>query len=108
LIEKAWKDPEFKRQVVADPKGMLETHLGRKLPSNLTITIHEEDSQTLHFTLPCVPSNVSELSDEDLERVSGETEVFVNVAIGVVLGTLIGTAAGTIGAGAAVGVAKGW
>ena len=24
LIEKAWKDPEFRKEVVRDPKGMLE------------------------------------------------------------------------------------
>lgn len=29
LIEKCWKDPEFKKVVVNDPKGMLERHTGR-------------------------------------------------------------------------------
>ena len=33
LIEKCWKDPAFRKEVVSDPKGMLEKHLGRKLPS---------------------------------------------------------------------------
>jgi hypothetical protein len=32
LIEKCWKDPAFRKEVVSDPKGMLEKHLGRELP----------------------------------------------------------------------------
>jgi hypothetical protein len=52
LIEKAWKDPEFRKDVVRDPKGMLEKHLGTKLPAQLQILIHEEDSNTLHFSIP--------------------------------------------------------
>ena len=76
LIEKCWKDPEFKKQVVTDPKGMLERHIGQKLPEDLKIFIHEEDANTLHFSLPPAPSNAMELSDEDLEKVAGGTEFF--------------------------------
>ena len=101
LIEKAWKDPEFKREVVADAKGTLERHLGRKLPANLTIVVHEEDQNTLHFSIPPAPSNVSELSDDELESVSGGTEIVVmatlvvaTVVAGSAVGTAIGTAAG--------------
>ena len=100
--------PGVQRQVVADPKGMLEKHLGRTLPPNLTITVHEEDSNTLHFSLPPAASSVSELSDDELEKVSGVTEVIVDVAIGVVIGTVLGTAAGSVGASAAVTASKGW
>jgi len=71
LIEKCWKDPEFKKQVVSDPKGMFERHIGRKLQADLKIFIHEEDANTLHFSLPPAPSNVAELSNEDLEKVAG-------------------------------------
>ena len=77
LIEKCWKDPEFKKQVVSDPKGMLERHIGQKLPADLKIFVHEEDANTLHFSLPPAPSNTMELSDEDLEKVAGGTELFV-------------------------------
>jgi len=31
LIAKAWKDPEFKKRVVTDPKVTFETHFGTKL-----------------------------------------------------------------------------
>jgi hypothetical protein len=38
LITKCWKEPEFRKQVTGDPKGMLEKHLGQKLPENLKIS----------------------------------------------------------------------
>ena len=71
LIEKSRKDPEFKRKVVSDPKGMLEEHTGQKLPSQVKIFIHEEDANTLHFSIPAPPANFSELSDDQLEKVAG-------------------------------------
>jgi hypothetical protein len=73
LIEKCWKDPEFKKAVVSDPKGMLEKQLGRKLPEQVKIFVHEENANTLHFAIPPAPSDVTELSDADLDNVAGGT-----------------------------------
>jgi hypothetical protein len=96
LIEKCWKDSEFKKAVVGDPKGTLERHIGRKLPVNLRIFIHEEDANTLHFALPPTISNVTELSDQELEKVAGGTEV-------VLIATLISCVAV-----ATAGQGRGW
>ena len=70
LIEKAWKDPNFRKEVLRDPKGVFEKYAGRTLPGELNIYVHEEDVNTLHFSIPA-PSSVAELSDEDLEKVAG-------------------------------------
>jgi len=86
LIQKAWKEPEFRKQVVRDPKGMLEKQLGKKLPENLKIYIHEEDANTLHFTVPPAPTNLAELSDEELEKVAGGTEM-VSAIVSAVIAT---------------------
>ncbi|WP_058186930.1 Blp family class II bacteriocin [Terracidiphilus gabretensis] len=112
LIEKSWKDPEFKRQVVSDPKGMFEKHLGQKLPEKLKIFIHEEDANTLYFSIPPAPSNLNELSDEDLEKVAGGTDIFatlivaaqigITLAMGATVGATVGAAAGSL-IGTAVG-----
>ena len=91
----------FRKEVVSDPKGMLEKHLGRKLPEQVKIFIHEEDANTLHMSIPPVPANVSELSDEDLEKVAGGTDVFIVTALGMTVGI--------VGAGLVkAGVEGGW
>src|SRR5215469_8639782 len=92
LIEKAWRDPVFRKDIVKDPKGMLEKHTGQKLPGQLRIYVHEEDANTLHFSIPSPPSNLNELSDEDLERVAGGTDLvgtLVFAAIGITIGSAV-------------------
>jgi hypothetical protein len=81
LIEKCWKDPEFKKQVISDPKGMLERHIGQRLPAAINIFIHQEDANTLHFSIPPAPANLTELSEDDLERVAGGTDIGITVIV---------------------------
>ena len=88
LIEKAWKDPEFRKEVIADPKGLLERTLGQKLPEQVRIFVHEEDAFTLHLSIPPVPANVAELSDEELEKVAGGTDIVVVTAVVVAIATV--------------------
>jgi Nitrile hydratase, alpha chain len=106
LIEKCWRDPDFKKQVISDPKGMLERHTGQKLPEQIKIFIHEEDANTLHFSIPAAPSNLTELSDDDLERVAGGTELIVGVIAGTA--AVVGAVATAASATAAVTLKKGW
>ena len=98
LIEKCWKDPEFKKAVVSDAKGMLERQMGQKLPPQVRIFVHEEDANTLHLTIPPAPANVTELSDADLENVAGGTDVVLTVVAATIAlagSGLISAAAGT-------------
>jgi hypothetical protein len=107
LIEKCWKDPDFKKQVISDPKGMLERHTGQKLPGPIKIFIHEEDANTLHFSIPPAPSNLTELSDDDLERVAGGTDIVATIFSAVIAAVTGAASAAT--ASVAVSVAtKAW
>jgi hypothetical protein len=107
LIEKCWKDPDFKKQVTSDPKGMLERHTGQKLPAPIKIFIHEEDANTLHFSIPLAPSNLTELSDDELEKVAGGTDLLVvTTAVAATLG-LVASAASAATASVIVGTATG-
>ena len=105
LIEKAWKDPVFRQEIRRDPKGLLERHLGQKLPESLQIFVHEEDANTLHFAIPPAPARLTELSDEELEKVAGGTEItLVYLGIAATIGVVA-----TSGAVLGVGVSKdGW
>ena len=104
LIEKCWKDPDFKKQVMSDPKGMLERHTGQKLPAPIKIFIHEEDANTLHFSIPVAPSNLTELSDAELDRVAGGTDLIYTVVATI---AAIVTAASAATGGVAVATPTG-
>jgi hypothetical protein len=106
LIEKCWKDPEFKKAVVNDPKGMLERQTGQKLPPQVKIFIHEEDANTLHLSIPPAPGNLAELSDEDLEKVAGGTDLVATISLGFLAFTVVASVGA--GVGGAVGQSKGW
>jgi Nitrile hydratase, alpha chain len=104
LVEKCWKDPEFKKQILADPKGMLERHIGTKLPGDLKIFVHEENAESVHFSLPPAPTNAMELSDEDLEKVAGGTELVV----AFVAGTAVALGVAGLAGGAIATAKQGW
>jgi len=104
LILRCWKDPDFRAAVVADPKGMFERYTGQKLPEQVKIFIHEEDEDNMHFSIPPAPSNMSELSDEDLSRVAGGTDLFAVTLLVATVGVGMGVTAGAV----AGKVAGGW
>jgi hypothetical protein len=91
IVALAWQDDDFRRKFVADPKGQFEERLRIKLPPSLTMTVHEEAEDSLHFVIPAKPrSNVAELSDEDLEKIAGGTDVLVTFATALSLAVSAG------------------
>jgi hypothetical protein len=97
LIEKCWKDPAFRREIVTDPRGTVQKYTGQKCPEGVSIYVHEEDGNTIHLSIPPAPSNLTELSDEDLERVAGGTDVAFTMAIVSLVATVAGTGAAAAG-----------
>lgn len=81
IVALAWKDEDFRRKFLADPKGQFEARLGQKLPANLKMTAHAEDENHLHFVIPAKPAgmDVGELSDADLEKVAGGVDVLISL-----------------------------
>ncbi len=102
LIQKCWKDPAFRREIIADPRGTLEKYTGHKVSEAVNIYIHEEDGNTIHLSIPPAPSNLAELSDEDLEKVAGGTDIAATM---ILTG---GAAAGSVLFGASATQSQGW
>lgn len=69
IIEKARKDDVFRQSLLDNPKNAIETETQQSLNSNVTINVVEDSAQELTFVLP--PKTNGELTDEDLDAVSG-------------------------------------
>ena len=101
IAARCYDDPDFAKQLRADPKAVLERACGKKFPESLAIEVHENDGRTWHLPVPQGEST-GKLSDEQLESISGGEVLFVVLA--AVFGTLVaGTAAGMVGVAAHYG-----
>lgn len=91
IAKRAWQDPAFEAEFMADPKGTFEKFLQQKLPEELSIHAHYNTPNEIHFVIPrrkALPSD--ELTDEDLERVAGGETPFLTFGImaSIVVGAL--------------------
>lgn len=69
ITAKAASDAHYRSKLLADPRGVLSTHLGRELPDWLKVQVVEEKADTLYLIAPHVVGE--ELADEDVEMVAG-------------------------------------
>ena len=68
IVSKAAEDAEFRSALLASPKSAISSEFDLNLPDSLDITVHESRGTTLHLALP--PA-FDDLSEEDLEAISG-------------------------------------
>lgn len=52
LSQRALTDPEFREELLKDPKSVIEREIGLKFPDALTVVVHEERLNQLHVVLP--------------------------------------------------------
>ena len=110
LIEKAWEDADFKKRLVADPNKAIEEYTGKRieLPEGIRLVVNDQtDPRYLDINIPPkFDSDVYEdieLTDEQLEAVSGGVvgvgEVLVVVVVCGILGFGVGAAVGSSDSG---------
>ncbi|OAB45960.1 NHLP leader peptide family RiPP precursor [Paenibacillus glacialis] len=59
IINKAWEDPSFKAQLLADPKKAIKEALGVIIPEHIKLKMVEESSDVFYLVLPSSPSERS-------------------------------------------------
>ncbi|MFC5649331.1 NHLP leader peptide family RiPP precursor [Paenibacillus solisilvae] len=55
IIEKAWSDPAFKKQLLADPKGAIQDSFNITVPDDIEVTAVEESPNKFYLVIPPVP-----------------------------------------------------
>jgi len=68
IIAKAWRDPAFKAELIANPAAALKAE-GIDVPEGMAVTVLENTDKQFHLVLPRAPAD--ELSDEALDAVAG-------------------------------------
>jgi len=71
LIKKSMQEPGFRKKLIEDPKTVLQTEFGKKLPEKTKITVLEEKPDQFYLVLPWDGKTDGELSEEELDSVSG-------------------------------------
>ena len=65
IIARAQAEPEFRSQLVADPKAAIGGFLGTEIPEAINLEVHEDSATSFHLVLP--PGG--ELTEEELAAV---------------------------------------
>ena len=66
VVDRSAVDPDFRRQLLADPKAAISGELDITIPDSMNIEVHESDMQTVHLALPPDPN----ITEEQLEAIS--------------------------------------
>lgn len=61
----------YREALLENPRAVLEKQMNRPLPEHFTVKVVEETADTVYLVVPYVPEDGDELSDLDLERVTG-------------------------------------
>ena len=85
IIAKAWRDPVFKAELIANPVAALKAE-GIDVPAGMAVTVVENTDKQFHLVLPPKPND--ELSEEDLDRVAGGSTAIAQQVFLVALGGL--------------------
>ena len=71
VIARAMKDPAFRQALLSNPRDILAREYHVYLAEEISIRVLEEPPNTFTLVLPAVEEALLELSDADLDAVSG-------------------------------------
>lgn len=81
IVQKAWEDAEFKKELIANPVAAIEKLTGKKLdlPEGKRIVVRDQsDASAIYINIPAFSKNSAdaELNEEQLEAVSGGAAIW--------------------------------
>lgn len=76
IVQKAWEDENFKKELVANPLEAIENLTGKKLniPEGKTLVVRDQTAKdTVYINIPSDPKKIDdlELNESQLEAVAG-------------------------------------
>lgn len=81
VLERALKDEGFRQEVLTNPRAVLAREYNVHIPDSVSIRVVEDTANTLTIALPPKQESVQELTDAELEAVSGGQIVINNTYI---------------------------
>ncbi|MFD0672813.1 NHLP leader peptide family RiPP precursor [Cohnella sp. GCM10027633] len=66
IIKKAWEDPAFKQQLLADPKTALQQAFGIEVPADIGLKVVAETPSEYVLVIPPNPEDVIGGNKDDL------------------------------------------
>lgn len=70
IIARVLKDPQFRAQLIADPKAAIAQATGVRLPEHVKVQVIEQKPGTVYLILPRAGAE-GELSEAELAEVAG-------------------------------------
>jgi hypothetical protein len=91
LVEKALENATFKEQLIKNPSEAIEFLTGKKFENKINIVVEDQTSLNhIYLNIPTKPKlDEFELTDEQLEMVSGGEFIVGGVIIGVAVGAAL-------------------
>ena len=96
IVKRCWENDAFRKEFVRDPAGCFVKYLNAPKAQLPKILIHEEQPGSWHIVLPTKPDKTGELSDEELEKVAGGTDISATVIMGTMFTAAAGVTAATV------------
>jgi len=60
IIQKAWEDAEFKKQLIANPKEAVKEAFGIEVPDTIEVEVVEESADKHYLVIPPNPTKAKE------------------------------------------------
>ncbi len=78
IIAKALENPDFRKELLKNPRAVVEREVGAEIPDAFKIKVIEEDPGTVTIVLPqkyVTAKEKGELTSDMLEKISGGGDV---------------------------------